>query len=429
MRVVIVNKSDTTGGAAVVSHRLMLSLRELGVDASMLVAEKLTDHPDVHLLASASALKKAFLRERLGIFMHNGLNRSDLFKVDTAMTGVPLSTHPLVKEADVVVLGWINQGFISLDEIRCVASLKPVVWVLHDMWCATGVCHHAGECSGFTEQCGNCPLLHGMKGVRDISARTHARKRKLYADTSITFVPVSHWLASRCADSTLLCDADVRVIPNPFPLPEYRFTARYNPERLNLLMVAARIDDHIKGLDTLCCALSVLKETNPQLHSRIHLTLLGNVKDQTSLLPLSVPYEAYGAVPVSMIEPFYRQADILVSPSSYETLPGTLVEAQVYGALPVAFDNGGQRDIVTPSETGILVPRNSDSQQNAIAFAQGIADAAALLETGSRRALANAMYAEVESRFDCHRVAQRYIDLFTELIETRKGAQPKQDSN
>ena len=419
MRVVIINKSDSTGGAAVVSYRLMLSLRESGVDASMLVTEKLTDSPYVHLLCKPSVIKRAFLRERLGIFMHNGLNRADLFKVDTASAGVPVVTHPLVREADVVVLGWVNQGLMSIDEVRRVATLKPTVWVLHDMWCATGICHHAGECRGFTAECGNCPLLHSMKGRKDISALTYARKQRLYADVSITFVPVSNWLASRCADSTLLRNADVRVIPNPFPLPEHRFSARYNPEHLNLLMVAARIDDPIKGLDTLCGALSVLKDRDPRLHSRIHLTLLGNIKDHAALLPLSVPYDAYGSVPVSMIEPFYRQADILVSPSSYETLPGTLVEAQAYGALPVAFDSGGQRDIVTPGETGILVRRDTDPDKNVAAFAQGIADAAALLETGSRRALARAMYAEVESKFGCRNVAQRYIDLFSELIKSR----------
>lgn len=37
MRVVIISRSDQTGGAAVVSHRLMLALRAEGVDARMLV--------------------------------------------------------------------------------------------------------------------------------------------------------------------------------------------------------------------------------------------------------------------------------------------------------------------------------------------------------------------------------------------------------
>ena len=42
MKLVIINKSDSRGGAAVVSFRLMKELRKKGVEASMLVAEKLT---------------------------------------------------------------------------------------------------------------------------------------------------------------------------------------------------------------------------------------------------------------------------------------------------------------------------------------------------------------------------------------------------
>ena len=41
MKIAIINKSDLNGGAAVVSYRLMNALREHGVDAKMLVTEKL----------------------------------------------------------------------------------------------------------------------------------------------------------------------------------------------------------------------------------------------------------------------------------------------------------------------------------------------------------------------------------------------------
>ena len=104
MKVVIINKSDSTGGAAVVSFRLMNALRAAGVDARMLVAEKLTDSPYVELAAEAWRLKWSFLIDRLKIFLANGLNRKTLFKIDTGSDGVLLHEHPLVTEADVVCL-------------------------------------------------------------------------------------------------------------------------------------------------------------------------------------------------------------------------------------------------------------------------------------------------------------------------------------
>lgn len=416
MKVVIINKSDSRGGAAVVSYRLMKALRAKGVEASMLVAEKLTDDPDVHRAGTPKELKRTFLRERLRIFLGNGFSRKDLFKADLADTGLPLSEHPMVREADIVLLGWINQGLLSLEEIGRIAAQKPVVWVMHDMWCATGICHHAGVCERFKGECGRCPLLHWRKGAHDLSARTWERKGALYQHSNITFVAVSHWLEERCRASSLMRDAHIKVIGNPFPMPDFKFTARYDAERLELLMVAARIDDPIKGLDTLTRSLQILREKHPAVHRRIHLTLLGTVKDRASLAGLCVPYDAPGAVSVTMIEPFYRQADILVSPSSYETLPGTLVEAQVYGAIPVAFDSGGQRDIVVPGLTGVLAYRHADAEQTAEDFAQAIVDAAGMLDNTSRRDLAGRMYESVATRFGQEQVADAYIREFKQLL-------------
>lgn len=56
MKIVIVNKSDSTGGAAVVSFRLMMALRSIGADARMLVAEKLTDSPYVEVIDIRSGI-------------------------------------------------------------------------------------------------------------------------------------------------------------------------------------------------------------------------------------------------------------------------------------------------------------------------------------------------------------------------------------
>lgn len=118
MKVVLINKSDSTGGAAVVSKRLVEALRGINIDARMLVVEKLSDAPYVALAASPKRAAIPFLAERLKIFCSNGFSRAELFKADTASDGLPLCRHPWVREADVVVLGWMNQGMLSLKGIR-----------------------------------------------------------------------------------------------------------------------------------------------------------------------------------------------------------------------------------------------------------------------------------------------------------------------
>ena len=131
MKVLLINKSDATGGAAVVTRRLMEALQAQGVDARMLVVERLTDSPSVGLAASRRASKVPFLAERLKIFLANGFNREHLFKVDTASDGLTLWRHPWVKEADVICLNWINQGMLSLRGIERIAAMgKPIVWTI-----------------------------------------------------------------------------------------------------------------------------------------------------------------------------------------------------------------------------------------------------------------------------------------------------------
>ena len=63
---------------------------------------------------------------------------------------------------------------------------------------------------------------------------------------------------------------------------------------------------------------------------------------------------------------------MVVSPSLFETLPGTLIEGMESGAVPVAFDRGGQSDIIDHLTTGYLTPWSGDADTDGNAFADGI---------------------------------------------------------
>ncbi|MDE7096659.1 MAG: glycosyltransferase, partial [Muribaculaceae bacterium] len=216
-KLTFISRSDIRGGAAIVTYRLVEALRVAGVDARMLVCEKMSDSDFVQVCASAWLIKYSFFKERLKVFFNNGFNRSNLFKVDPACEGLPLWNHPWVRNADAVFLGWVNQGMLSLHGLHKIAGLgKPVIWIMHDMWNMTGICHHAGACDGFHDKCGCCPLLGEGSKQNDMSRKTWESKKLLYEDRKIRFIAVSSWLAQKAAESSLLCDMDVKVIPNPF---------------------------------------------------------------------------------------------------------------------------------------------------------------------------------------------------------------------
>lgn len=422
MKVVIINKSDATGGAAVVSRRLMEALRAEGVDARMLVCEKLTDSPYVHLAASPWQIKRAFLEERLKIFMANGFNRATLFKIDTGKEGLALWNHPLVKSADAVLLNWVNQGMVSLNGVRRILNLgKPVIWTMHDMWEMTGICHHAGECEHFKKECGDCSLLIKKSSPGDLSHRIWGKKKKLYegeGSGKLVFVAVSNWLKDKAKESSLLSGQRVEVIPNAFDLQSIHQEKKKVDGKIRILFGAARLDDPIKGLDTLKKTTQILVKDYPEMSANLELCMFGNVKDPASLQGFDVPLKYMGILRgEAEVRRAYESSDIVVSASSYETLPGTLVEAQAYGCIPVSFNRGGQRDIIEPGETGFIAKYEEDSQQRASNLAKGIALAYYIARDPVKfSAIREKMLQSVVSKFSYSGVAAKYISLIRSII-------------
>lgn len=427
MKIVIINKSDSTGGAAVVSSRLLHALRGLGVDARMLVCEKRHSSPWVEPAASPSRIKRSFLAERLKIFLANGLNRDNLFKVDTASDGLPLHRNRFVREADVICLNWVNQGMLSLRGLRELLRLgKPIVWTMHDMWNFTGICHHAGNCTRWRQTCGLCPFLGTAKSPDDISLSVWNNKKIVYGEamrlaaasgTRLHFVAVSNWLAGLARSSSLLAGMPLSVIPNAFPVPEHPARTHRGDGKFRVLMGAARLDDPVKGLPILVEATRVLHERYPEDASHLELVTFGNVKDPSALDGIAVTHRHLGVISGEQnIRDTYLEGDAVVSTSLYETLPGTLVEGQVYGCVPVSFGRGGQADIIDHLHTGYIAEWSDDLRTAAARIADGIIWAMRQPADEIRER----MYASARSRFDAPVVAARYMSLFESLLGGRQ---------
>lgn len=417
MKVLIINKSDATGGAAVVSFRLLEALRDQGVDARMLVCEKLTDSPYVEKAASSFQINKAFILERLKIFSSNGFNRKNLFSVDAAAYGIDLHNHPLVRWADVVCLNWINQGMLSLKGIRSILKLgKPIVWTMHDMWCATSICHHAHSCRKWLSLCHNCPLLNSFASKRDLSYHVWKRKREFYSDSLIKgmhFVAVSNWLAAKFKESALTKDLPVMVIPNPFKISDKDDREEHIKDKFVLLFGAARLDDPVKGLPILIEATRYIKENHAHKASKLQIVTFGSIKNEELLKQFQIEHIHLGRLYTKeQIKKVYHSADAVVSTSLYETLPTTLVEGQVYGCIPISFNRGGQSDIIDHLSTGYLAEWNDDPKVSARNIAEGI-----LWASGEQRnALREKMLTSAKLRFSSEIVAKSYIDLFKKLL-------------
>lgn len=250
-----------------------------------------------------------------------------------------------------------------------------------------------------------------------LALKTLLRKKKLYEGETgnrIHFVCVSNWLAGLAKSSTLLYDQDVSVIPNAFPIDRNTETNIQDEERKEkkcIVFGAARLDDPVKGLSVLAEATKILADKHPAIAQRLELITFGGVKNPDSLNGIAIAHKHLGKVDPAKIRSIYESGDIVVSTSEWETLPGTLIEGQAWGCIPVALDHGGQRDIIDHLQTGYLAPYSNDAQKNATAIAEGI-----IWAFQAPVEVRTAMHKSVCDRFSEEAVAKRYLEIFNKSI-------------
>ena len=415
MRILLVNTSETIGGAAIAANRLLRALQGEGAEVQMLVRDKQTDNPAVLPLPHQRLMHLRFIAERLGIYCWNGLSRDGLWAIDSGSLGADITRLPAFRNADVVHLHWTNQGMLSLSDIRAILrSGKPVVWTLHDMWPFTGTCHHAATCTKWTTGCHTCPKLH-LSFAHDLSSRVWKKKMKVLREGRLAIVGCSNWITDLARQSPFFDGRIVESIPNALPTrffaPQDRLAARRRlglpTDRRLVLFVAYKATDPYKGIYLLKEACSRLTD-NVFLKNTAELVAVG--KDAESLrgtFPLPVHTFNYISDPATMAA-LYAAADVLVAPTLQDNLPNTIAEAMACGTPVVGFRVGGLPQMIDDGVNGRLVcPKDSAALGDAIADVltqtrqQTLSDAA--------RAKALACYAEPA-------VAQRYLALYERLI-------------
>lgn len=425
MKVVLINTYERRGGAAVACNRLAHALHEAGVDAHML-AITAAGNDDVVVGVCRSRWAKwrqrwSFLRERLQIFLCNGFSRKQLFTVSTASAGVSIASHPLVREADVIHLHWINQGFLSLQELRRLLALgKPVVWTMHDMWPVTAICHHARTCSRYTTECQGCPFL--SSGGKDLSTDIFYKKKAVYATAPLHRVACSGWLRREAAVSALLKPTDTLCdIPNPidvsFFAPGSQVAAR---ERLALprnkrliLFGAVNAADKRKGVDYLVEALQVLHEQYPLWNDKVELVVFG-AADNLPFEQFPYHYTTLGYLAdAELVRDMYRAADVYVTPSLEENLPNTIMEAMACGVPCVGFEVGGIPEMITEGCGYVARYRDAADMAKGIDY---------VLQEDSHKAMSLLSRRMAEERYAEPVVAKRYIALYNELLALQANA-------
>lgn len=415
MRVLIINTSERIGGAAIAARRLMEALKGSGIKAKMLVRDKQTGQVTVVQLRKSWRQIWNFVWERIVIWKANSFKKHNLFAVDIANAGTDITSLPEFRQADVIHLHWINQGMLSLKNIRkIIQSGKPVVWTMHDMWPVTGICHHAGDCTLYRTQCHDCPLLyHGHR--HDLSYKVFEKKLRLYRKADITFVACSQWLEGLARQSALTAGHTVTNIPNPINTnlfhPTDKGAARRKlnlpPDKRLLLFSSMKITDKKKGIDYLVEACRILSERHAELCSQLAVVVAGRESQQyASLFPFPVYCLDYMGEEKD-IAAVYNAVDLFVTPSLQENLPNTIMEAMSCGIPCVGFCVGGIPQMIDHLHNGYVASyRSAEDLANGICWSLTEGDYQSLSTEARRKVLST--YAE-------RVVAMKYIGIYNRI--------------
>jgi len=418
MKILLIGKHSTTGGAAIASSRLMKALKARGVDVKMLVQEGGAEDEGVYSTTRGWLKNRInllrFIFERL-VFLRHERSRSIRFLFSLANTGESIVRERQVMEADIIHLHWINAGFLSLKSLKELLKLgKPLVWTFHDMWPFTGGCHYALDCKGYTRECGHCPYLN-KPGSRDLSHRIWKKKKKLFGNSQDTVITPSNWLGECVRESSMLSHWQLSTIHNPIDHEFYKPVEReeacanlgLDPSKKYILFGAANMKNMLKGFTYFLEATQILTDKYEKV-SDTEILLFGKSGGEKEH-SFSLPVREFAFVKSNrtMID-LYSVAHLFVIPSLQDNLPNTILESLFCGTPVVGFRTGGIPEMIIHRENGYLADYKSSAD-----LAEGMAWG---LTAESYDRLSVRTRATALERFSKDLSVEKHIELYRNLI-------------
>lgn len=391
MKIHLVNFSENRGGAARACHRLF---KALPAQTQYYVVQKNSDHPRVQGPQNyMESLQSSIFR-----IMDKLVSRPFRVSGGTLFSAGLFGSVWLfrkVKTGDIVHLHWVQEGCLGISQI---ARLRvPVLITLHDTWPLYAGDHYDNN----------------QRGVFRHFLTTY--KTWIWSSKNICFVCPSRWMLQEFEKSTLAKKHRAMVIPNcidtqifaPRPATACRDLLSLPREpKLVLFGAMSPTEDDRKGYKLLLEALNYLKQNNQR--DDIELVIVGTEK-QVSHLPYKTYYLGNIQDEVAMAA-LMSAVDLTLLPSRQENLSCFAMESLSCGTPVVAFDIGGNADLISHKENGFLAEAfSSEDFAAGILWCLGALAKSADLKSNARK--------HVMSNFTLEVISEKHQALYNELLK------------
>ncbi|MCC5967745.1 MAG: glycosyltransferase [Natronohydrobacter sp.] len=405
---VLIMTSYTTGGAGIAAMRLHRALLDAGHQSRVLTFSPAEDET---IYATRLSLEE-YSVETSQHPIYAPSNRQPLSTLfSPGLSGVSEDHFAFFEQFDVINIHWVA-NMLRYDLVERLAALgKPLVWTLHDMNPFTGGCHYSDGCTGYRNDCRQCPQL--IDRFDDIAETVRAMKADSWPWTMSVVAP-SRWLAREALSSAAFRGCRTTTIPNSVDLDKFRpldtSKARASfglPQDKKILLFSSfDNNERRKGFPELLRTAERLVARGEEFH----IVALGAPNAEISAL--GVGYTAIGHLSrMEDIAQLMAAADVTVLPTLEDNLPNVILESLACGTPVAAFAVGGVPDAVIPGISGALAPMGDvDALADAI---QGL----------FRSDLGERCRAFAETRYAPHVQAAAYGDLFSDLV-SRQPSNP-----
>ncbi len=354
MRILHVNLSDASGGAAIACARLHQGLLSAGVDSQLLVYA-VVDHSDprVHALSSGLDFQCRRVLQKITIWLSKLQQDPQSFHCSPNLSGSSLLKRIDSINPDLVHLHWVGANILPIESLSKIR--QPIVWTHHDMWPFCGAEHYSYDerwLEGYTTE----NRAASARGI-DWNRLTWQRKYRAWRDVPVAHVGPSSWIRDCAANSKLWKGSkgsSFHVIPNGLDLdvfvPQDRLACRrelgLREDAPTLLFGAHSQNSSIKGGD-------LLYEVLQQLADRGIAYQLVTFGGGAFEAPDGIECVNLGSIrDVETLAKVYNAADVMMVPSRLEAFGQTASEAQACGIPVACFDTSGLRDIVLHKKDG-----------------------------------------------------------------------------
>ena len=355
MKILHVGYSDTKGGANIAMMRLHHSLIKQKINSKVLVAEKLSNDPNVYgpsksLELIINDLKQILARQKKYFFKNNEIYSHSVNFFKSSILKKINKINP-----DIVNLHWVNNELLSIEQIGKIK--KPIVWTFLDMWPMCGGEHYTNTSfykEGYAKNNDN-----KNKSLFDLNSYLWKKKMNYWNNKSIYVVCISEWLKKKAQESQLFKDSKIYKIncdidPDIWK-PVDKKTARQilnlpKDKKLFLFVSTNGVNDLRKGFKFIDNSLKkILEQRND-----FELIVVGRnkgIENKPYKFKIIDNLSGQNTIELRLL---YSACDILLAPSLMEAFGQVASEASSCGTPTVAFNDTGLSDIINHKKNGYL---------------------------------------------------------------------------